>query len=277
MMYKVYHQGKMNCNLRLEGSWREFCKGGDLWADFWKMDKCLSHTKRKAYSSPQGAHAHRHSGEKRYRVFRKIQAHLHCWSTVWEWEAGGEGSRSREGGRGFIFHTKMLELYPGSFLPCSPGSNHQWVMFNQVIHLGNDCPTWWAETCLNLHFKRSWWPPRPNVTEIKLAAEIKEKWWISQSVQSLSCVWLFATPWITARQASLSITNSRSLYSNSCPSSQWYHPAISSSVVPFSSCPQSLPASRSFPMSQLTHEVAKVLEFQLQHQSFQWTPRIDLL
>ena len=41
------------------------------------------------------------------------------------------------------------------------------------------------------------------------------------------------------------------VYSNSCPSSQWCHPAISSSVIPFSSCPQSLPASRSFPMSQL--------------------------
>ena len=39
--------------------------------------------------------------------------------------------------------------------------------------------------------------------------------------------------------------------SNSCPSSRWCHPAISSSVVPFSSCPQSLPASESFPMSQL--------------------------
>ena len=41
------------------------------------------------------------------------------------------------------------------------------------------------------------------------------------------------------------------VYSNSCPSSQWCHPAISSSVIPFSSCPQSLPASGSFPMSQL--------------------------
>ena len=41
------------------------------------------------------------------------------------------------------------------------------------------------------------------------------------------------------------------VYSNSCPSSRWYHPAISSSVVPFSSCPQSLPASGSFPVSQL--------------------------
>ena len=41
------------------------------------------------------------------------------------------------------------------------------------------------------------------------------------------------------------------VYPDSCPSSWWCHPAISSSVVPFSSCPQSLPASGSFPMSQL--------------------------
>ena len=41
------------------------------------------------------------------------------------------------------------------------------------------------------------------------------------------------------------------VYSSSCPSSQWCHPAIPSSVVPFSSCPQCLPASESFPMSQL--------------------------
>ena len=41
------------------------------------------------------------------------------------------------------------------------------------------------------------------------------------------------------------------VHSNSYPLSRWCHPAISSSVVPFSSCPQSLPASESFPMSQL--------------------------
>ena len=41
------------------------------------------------------------------------------------------------------------------------------------------------------------------------------------------------------------------VHSNSCPSSQWCHLPISSSVVPFSSCPQSLPISKSFPMSQL--------------------------
>ena len=66
------------------------------------------------------------------------------------------------------------------------------------------------------------------------------------SVQSLSRVWLF----VTAHQASLSITNSQSSLKPR-PSSRWYHPNISSSVVPFSSCPQSLPASESFPMSQL--------------------------
>ena len=71
---------------------------------------------------------------------------------------------------------------------------------------------------------------------------------VSSSVQSLSCVWLFSTPWTAARQASLSITNSR-VYSNSRPSSRWCHPTVSSSVVPFSSCLQSFPASGSFPVS----------------------------
>ena len=135
------------------------------------------------------------------------------------------------------------------------------------------------------------------------------------SVQLLSHVRLFTTLWITARQAYLSITNSRSIlklssiesmipfnhlilcpplllppsifpsiisvqfshtvmsnslrphesqharppcpsltarvYPNTCPSSWWCHPTISSSVVPFSSCPQSFPASGSFQMSQL--------------------------
>ena len=63
-------------------------------------------------------------------------------------------------------------------------------------------------------------------------------------------VQLFATPWTTAHQASLFITNSQSLF-NSCPLSWWCHPTISSSVVPFSSCLQSFAASGSFQMSQL--------------------------
>ena len=69
------------------------------------------------------------------------------------------------------------------------------------------------------------------------------------SVQWLSRVRLFVTPWTAARQTPCPSPTPR-VYSNSCPSRQWCHPAISSSVVPFSSCPQSLPASGSFPMSQ---------------------------
>ena len=70
------------------------------------------------------------------------------------------------------------------------------------------------------------------------------------SVQSLSRVWLFVTPWTRAHQPSLFITTCR-VHPNSCPSSRWCHPTISSSVIPFSSCLQSFPASGSFPMSQL--------------------------
>ena len=55
------------------------------------------------------------------------------------------------------------------------------------------------------------------------------------SVQLLSRVQLFVTPWTAAGQTSLSITNSRA-YSNSCPSSRWCQPTISTSVIPFSSC-----------------------------------------
>ena len=69
------------------------------------------------------------------------------------------------------------------------------------------------------------------------------------SVQLLSHVRLFATPWTPALQASLSITNSGTC-SNSCPPSLGCHLTISSSVIPFSSCLQSFPASGSFPMSQ---------------------------
>ena len=51
--------------------------------------------------------------------------------------------------------------------------------------------------------------------------------------------------------------------SNWCPLSQWCHPTISSSVIPFSSCPQSFPASGLFKWVSSLHQVAKILEFQL--------------
>ena len=87
------------------------------------------------------------------------------------------------------------------------------------------------------------------------------------SVQSLSHVRLFVTPWTTARQALWphGLQHARlpcpsptpGAYSNSCPLSRWCHPTISPSVIPFSSCPQSFPASGSFPMSQLFPSVAQ--------------------
>ena len=64
--------------------------------------------------------------------------------------------------------------------------------------------------------------------------------------------------------------------SNSRPFSCRCYLTISSSVAPFS-CPQSFPASDSFPVSCSLHQVGKGLEFQLQHQSFQWIFRIDFL
>ena len=74
--------------------------------------------------------------------------------------------------------------------------------------------------------------------------------WCYLSVQfNHSVVSDSATPWTAACRASLSITNSWSL-PNSCPLSWWGNPSISSSVIPFSSHPQSFPASGSVPMNQ---------------------------
>ena len=63
--------------------------------------------------------------------------------------------------------------------------------------------------------------------------------------------------------------------SNSCPLSWWSTPTISSSVTAFSSCPQYFPASGSFQVSWLFTSGAKILELQLQRQSFQWIFGVD--
>ena len=96
------------------------------------------------------------------------------------------------------------------------------------------------------------------------------------SVQSLSRVRLFATPWTAACQASLSITNSW-VHQNPCPSSRWFHPTISSSVVSFSSCPQFFSTSGSFQMSQLFASGGQSIGVSGSAASFQWAPRTDLL
>ena len=107
---------------------------------------------------------------------------------------------------------------------------------------------------------------------------------VFSSVQLLSHVQLFVTLWTTAHQASLSITNSRN---SPKPMSIGFSPKPSltgDAIQP--SHPLLFPSPPAFNLSQhqglfqwvsSAHQVAKVLEFQLQHQSFQWTPRTDLL
>ena len=99
---------------------------------------------------------------------------------------------------------------------------------------------------------------------------------VFSSVQSLSCIQLFAIQWTAAHQASLSITNSRSL-----PKLVSIESVMSSNHLilchPFLFCLQSFPASGSFQMSQLFPSVAKGLKFQLQHSSFQWIFSTDFI
>ena len=96
------------------------------------------------------------------------------------------------------------------------------------------------------------------------------------SAQLLSHLRLFATPWTVARQASLS-SPTPGVYSNSCPLSrdaiQPSHPLLSSSPPTFN--PPQYQGLLKWVSS--SHQVAKVLEFQLQHQSFQWIFRTDFL
>ena len=100
------------------------------------------------------------------------------------------------------------------------------------------------------------WPPRPSEFLFRTPG-------VSiRSDQSISCVQLFATPWITARQASLSITNSRSSLrltsiESVMPSS---HLILCRPLLPLPPIP---PSIRVLSNESTLHEVAKVLEFQL--------------
>ena len=97
-------------------------------------------------------------------------------------------------------------------------------------------------------------------------------------IQSLSQVRLFATPW-TAAQEALSgfpvLHHFPEFAQTHAHRSQWCYPTISSSIVPFSSCLQSFPASGSFHWVSSSHQVTEILQLQLQHQSFQWIFRVD--
>ena len=101
--------------------------------------------------------------------------------------------------------------------------------------------------------------------------------WFS-SVQSLSCVWLFVTPWIAARYPGLPVHHQLLEFT------QTHAHRVSDAIQPSHLLSSPSPPAPNLSQHQglfqwinSSHEVAKVLEFQLQHQSFQWTPRADLL
>ena len=120
----------------------------------------------------------------------------------------------------------------------------------------------------------SWFTYCSNLTWISLSIILLACEMSVSSVQTLSHVWLFATPWTTAHQVHHQLPEF----------TQTYVHRVDDAIQP--SHPLSSPSPHALNVSQLqglfkwgssSHQAAKVLEFQLQHQSFQWTPRTDLL
>ena len=125
--------------------------------------------------------------------------------------------------------------------------------------------TWNEIACFIIHFLQSvncfllfYEPPMPGTYSIL------NKYLLNVSVQfSCSVVSSSLQPHESQHARPPCPSPTPGVYSNSCPSSWWCHPAISSSVVPFFSCPQSLQHQSLFQWVNSSREVAKVLEFQL--------------
>ena len=146
--------------------------------------------------------------------------------------------------------TEITKVIPALFIfnPCAPEQQND-VKSAIKDHSLKRPPTsrqrvgLWKEdekVLANKNISVSW-------TELQLRINWEYYLILISSVQLLSRVQLFVTPW--TRPPCPSPTPG--VYPNSCPLSWWCHPAISSSVIPFSFCPQSFPASGSFQMSQL--------------------------
>ena len=106
--------------------------------------------------------------------------------------------------------------------------------------------------------------------KLKDACSLEEKLWLASVQFSCSVVSDSLRPHGLQHARPSCPTPIPIAYSISCPCHQWCHPTISSSVIPCSSHIQSFPASGSFEMSQLFTSGGQILEFQLQHPSFQW-------
>ena len=158
----------------------------------------------------------------------------------------------------------------------------------------NSCPSsqWWIlqvriQEWVNIPFSKASFQCRNQTQVSRTAGGFFTSWatreaWLQasqgyqfSSVQSLSRVWLFATPWITAHQASLSqLPEFTQTHVHRVSDAIWPSHPLSSPSPPVlnPSQHQSL-----FQWVNSSHEVAKVLEFQPWHQYFQRTPRTSLL
>ena len=134
-----------------------------------------------------------------------------------------------------LCHLKLLEIRHGFYFWGVPGN------------LDTSLPSPCTPVCLDFH--QLIHSPSLQSEDAQIQGMNTVIWGVHSSVQLLSCVWLFATPWTVAHQASLSITNSRSLL-KLMSIELVMDPTISSSTIPFFSHLQSFPASASFPLSQ---------------------------
>ena len=173
-----------------------------------------------------------------------------------------------------FFRKRILKIvfvyFPGGTvdknLPANAG-DMVWSLFREdntcyvttkPVHHNYWACTLWSACC-------NYWAPCCNYWSLQALGPMSHNYWACvpkllkpvhlepvqfSSVQSLSRVRLFATPWTAAHQASLSPSPTPGVYPNSCPLSRWCHPTISSSVFPFSSCSQSFPTSGSFQIGQ---------------------------
>ena len=148
----------------------------------------------------------------------------------------------------WCFRTVVLEKTLESPLDCKesiqpvhPKGNQSWIITGRT-DAEAEIPILWSPE-FNLSIPIHFSSPISKMLMLTLAI------FCFGSVLSLSHVQLFVTPWTIGLRPPCS-SPTPGVYSNSCPLSQWCHPSISSSAVLFSSCPQSFPASGSFPMSQ---------------------------
>ena len=137
-------------------------------------------------------------------------------------------------------------------------------------------PSHTLHCCLTLRTLTPWCTPN-KATELFLLSML-----LSVLLEQLCCCSVtqlcltLCDPTTAARQTSLSLTISQN-FSGPCPLQRWCNPAVSSSDALFSFCPQSFQHQGLFQWDGCSHQVTKLLQLLLQHQSLQWIFRTDFL